>query len=162
VLSTSSSRLAADEPRLTLNKGDHIAIIGNTLADRMQHDGWLDTMLHARFPAHDLVIRNLGFAGDELKTRPRSDNFGSADQWVPRVQADVIFCFVGYNEPLRGEQALAGFEKDLAEVLIGMREQQYTGESAPRIVVFSPIAHENLGIPHLPDGSENNPKLKLY
>ena len=31
-----------------LEKGDHICIIGNTLADRMQHDGWLETFLHAR------------------------------------------------------------------------------------------------------------------
>ena len=34
------------EPR----KGDHISLIGNTLADRMQHDGWLETMLQSRFP----------------------------------------------------------------------------------------------------------------
>jgi hypothetical protein len=45
---------------------DHISIIGNTLADRMQHDGWLETYLYARFPEHSLVIRNLGFSGDEL------------------------------------------------------------------------------------------------
>ena len=53
----------------TLQPGDHICIIGNTLAERMQHDGWLETLLHARFPQHDLVIRNLGFSGDEIATR---------------------------------------------------------------------------------------------
>src|SRR4051794_17609788 len=26
-----------------LDKGDHLCIIGNTLAERMQHDGWLET-----------------------------------------------------------------------------------------------------------------------
>ena len=31
---------------LELNKGDHICIIGNTLAERMQHDGWLETLPH--------------------------------------------------------------------------------------------------------------------
>ena len=45
---------AADGSSLTgnleLRKGDHICIIGNTLADRMQHDGWLETYLHSRFP----------------------------------------------------------------------------------------------------------------
>ena len=46
-----------------LREKDHIAIIGNTLAERLQYDGWLETMLHARFPKHDLVIRNLGFRG---------------------------------------------------------------------------------------------------
>src|SRR5213595_1636215 len=76
---------------LTVNKGDHIAIIGNTLADRMQHDGWLETLLHARFPQHELVIRNLGFSGDEVagftdkpdfNSRLRSMSFGTADQWL--------------------------------------------------------------------------------
>src|SRR3954463_6664685 len=71
---------AAD--RFPLNPGDHICIIGNTLADRMQHDGWLETMLHARFPKHQLVIRNLGFSGDELPLRLRSQSFGTPDQWL--------------------------------------------------------------------------------
>ena len=57
---------AAKVARSPFRKGDHICIIGNTLADRMQHDGWLETYLQARFPEHDLVIRNLGFSGDEL------------------------------------------------------------------------------------------------
>ena len=52
-----------------LRAKDHIGIIGNTLAERMQYDGWLETMLHARFPKHELVIRNLGFSGDEITTR---------------------------------------------------------------------------------------------
>src|SRR5688572_12132836 len=49
-----------------LEKGDHVCIIGNALAERMQHDGWLEAYLHARFPDHDLTIRNLGFSGDEV------------------------------------------------------------------------------------------------
>src|ERR1700719_1083996 len=61
---------SADEPKaaakLELKPGDHICIIGNTLADRMQHDGWLETLFHSRFPEHDLVFRDLGFSRDEL------------------------------------------------------------------------------------------------
>jgi len=34
----------AAEP-LVLNPDDHISLIGNALADRMQHDGWLETLL---------------------------------------------------------------------------------------------------------------------
>ena len=33
-----------------LQPKDHICIIGNTLAERMQFDGWLETRLHAWFP----------------------------------------------------------------------------------------------------------------
>ena len=32
--------------KLDLRQGDHICIIGNTLAERMQHDGWLETYFH--------------------------------------------------------------------------------------------------------------------
>ncbi len=48
------------------NPNEHIAIIGNTLAERFQYDGWLETMLQARFPKHELTVRNLGFSGDEI------------------------------------------------------------------------------------------------
>src|SRR5262245_7193517 len=86
---------SADDPkapaRLELKPGDHVCIIGNTLADRMQHDGWLETYLYSRFPTHDLTIRNLGFSGDEVSGftekpdpnhRLRSQAFGTADQWL--------------------------------------------------------------------------------
>src|SRR6516164_8803915 len=68
--------------RFRLRRGDHICLIGNTLADRMQHDGWLETYLYSRFPTHDLTIRNLGFSGDELTLRLRSQSFGTPDQWL--------------------------------------------------------------------------------
>ncbi len=74
----------------------------------------------------------------------------------------MVFCFFGYNEALRGDDGLAGFEQDLAEMIDAMRAQQYNGSSPPRLVFFSPIAHENLYSPHLPDGSENNAKLAKY
>jgi hypothetical protein len=100
-------------PRLEVHKGDHIAIIGNTLADRMQHDGWLETYLISRFPQHDLVIRNLGFSGDELGLRLRSLNFGTPDEWLTRVKANVVFAFFGYNESFAGAEGLPKFKADL-------------------------------------------------
>src|SRR5688572_30002281 len=51
---------------LTLNPADHICLIGNALADRMQHHGWLETLIVAKFPRHDLVFRNLAVSGDEV------------------------------------------------------------------------------------------------
>src|SRR5947209_5854726 len=51
---------------LTLNKGDHVAILGNALPDRMQFDGYFETLVHAKFPQNELVFRNLCAAGDEV------------------------------------------------------------------------------------------------
>src|SRR5687767_15331239 len=69
-------------PGFELREREHITIIGNTLAERMQYHGWLETLLHARFPKHQLVVRNLGFSGDEVATRLRSKNFGTPDEWL--------------------------------------------------------------------------------
>jgi putative heme-binding domain-containing protein len=152
----------AQETKLEFQNGDHVAIIGNTTADRMQHHGWLETYLQALHPDLQLSFRNLGFSGDEVNKRPRSESFGDADQWLTKCEADVVFCFFGYNEALRGEDELPEFEKNLAAMIDGMRDQQYNGQSPPRLVIFSPIAHENLYSPHLPDGAENNEKLAAY
>ncbi len=162
-----------------LREKDHISIIGNTLAERMQYDGWLETLLQARFPKHELVVRNLGFSGDEIATRLRSKNFGTPDEWLSgrgepiggyeanrfattNTRADVIFAFFGYNESFAGKDGLDAFRKQLTEWITHTLAQRYNGKTAPRVVLFSPIAHENLGDPNIPDGKENNARLELY
>ena len=126
---------------LDLHENDHIAIIGNTLAERLQDNGWLETRLHARFPKHDLVVRNLGFSGDEVVTRLRSKNFGTPDEWLSgkpapiggyqenrfdgvNTQADVIFAFFGYNESYAGEAGLPAFRQQLTEWIKHTLSQQ--------------------------------------
>jgi glucose/arabinose dehydrogenase/azurin/lysophospholipase L1-like esterase len=178
VICLAPARPTAATP-FTLHVGDHICIIGNQLAERMQYEGWLDTLLHARFPRHDLVIRNLGFSGDEIATRLRSKNFGTPDEWLSgqaaaiggyqenrlagtNTKADVIFAFFGYNESYAGEAGLATFKQQLDEWITHTLAQKYNGKSAPRVVLFSPIAHEDLHNPDLPDGRENNARLELY
>ena len=86
-----SKRGVAADPAFELRKGDRISYIGNTLSDRMQHHAWLETYIQAAYPQHELTFRNLGFPGDEVKTRSRSANFGSPDQWLTKMQSDVVF-----------------------------------------------------------------------
>lgn len=142
--------------------GDHVVYIGNTLADRMQHDAWLETYLHASLPQHELTFRDLGFSADEVNHRQRADNFGDADMWLTKCRADVVLCFFGYNEALKGEAGLTQYKKDLADMIDHMRSEKYNGKTAPELIVFSPLAHENLHSPHLPDGVQNNQNLKIY
>lgn len=154
--------LASRAAGLELQPGDHISIIGNTLADRMQHDGWLETTLQSRLPQHQFVVRNLGFSGDELNLRLRSAGFGSPDEWLSRNKTDVILAFFGYGESFADQAGLESFKRDLTNFIEHTRNQQYNGRSAPRLVIFSPIAHENLHDRNLPDGSENNVRLESY
>jgi len=147
---------------LQLKPGDYIAIVGNGLADRLQHDGWLETLLQAQFPDQHLVIRNLGFAGDELTAQMRCDNFGNADDWLTRTRADVVFAFFGYNESFAGPAGMARFKQDLANYIRNLAQHKYNSNTPPRLVLFSPIGHENLHDSNLPDGVTNNVNLKLY
>src|SRR5207253_10872959 len=113
VLVSAAVMHAAAADRLELRKDDHICIIGNTLADRMQHSGWLESLIYTKFPKHDLVFRNLGFSGDELTVRMRSEDFGSPDEWLKHEQADVIFAMFGFNESFHGQARLDKFRADL-------------------------------------------------
>jgi glucose/arabinose dehydrogenase len=147
---------------LELKPGDHVCLIGNTLADRMQHDGWLETLLYAKYPKHDLVFRNLAVAGDEVALRHRSENFGSPDDWLTKTKADVILAFFGFNESFKGAAGLDRFKQDLDKFLKNTTAKNYSGKSAPRLVLFSPIANEKLNDPNQPDPAANNANLQLY
>ncbi len=155
--------LRADAPKLELRKGDHVCLVGNTMAERLQHDGWFEAMFQSRFPEHELVFRNLGFSGDEINHRIRSSNFGTPDEWLTRCEADVIFAFFGYNESWKGEAGLAGFKQELDGWIKHTLGQKYNGESAPRIVVVGPaLMLEKPSEQHAPDRAAINQRLRLY
>jgi hypothetical protein len=148
--------------RFDLRSGEHIAIIGNALADRMQHHGWLETLIHTKHPSQQIVVRNLAFPGDELVTRARSKDFGTPDDWLTKVRADVVFAFFGYNESFAGADGLPKFRADLANFLRETRSKNYNGRHAPRIVLFSPMATEKHPDPNFAYQSEINANLSAY
>lgn len=153
----------ADAPqKLELKQGDHIAYIGNALADRMTFESHLETYVAKMFPQLDLTFRNLGFAGDEVVLRMRSDEFGSPDEWLTRAKTDVLFAFFGFNESFRGEEGLAQFKGDYEKFVKETLAKNYSGRGAPRLVLFSPIAHEKINDPNLRDPARNNANLEKY
>ena len=144
------------------NDGDQVCLIGNSLAERMQHHGWLETLLQDQLPDKNLVFRNLGFPGDQIDKRPRSKGFMSHADYLEHCKASVIFAMFGYNEAYRGSDGIEEFTSHLNELIEEYRKLRPNGTNAPRFVLFSPIAHENLDDPNLPDGSKNNINLGLY
>jgi glucose/arabinose dehydrogenase/azurin len=145
-----------------LKPGDHVAIIGNAMADRFQHSGWLETYLYTRYPDCDLVFRNLAVPGDEVALRHRPAGFGTPDDWLTKVQADVIFAFFGFNESFKGKAGLEQFKADLDSFLKTTLEKNYSGKGHPRVVLFSPAASERTQDPNFPDPSANNANVQLY
>jgi hypothetical protein len=171
----------ADEPRLTLEKNDRIVLVGNTLAERMQHFGHFETLLHSRFPEHNLYVRNMGWSADELSLRPRSKDFRDHGNNLSDHKPTVLMAFFGFNESFAGPAGLERFERDLEQFLQAPQNiDKYSTarsnwdstadkdnelpklESLRQIVLVSPMAHEDLGRPELPDGQKNNANLKLY
>lgn len=198
VLSICVASVAQAQSKLDLQKGDHICILGGTVAERMQHFGWLETLIHSHYPQHELVFRNLAYSADEVNgfrdpnKRLRSMDFGTHDQWLsgsapcPQVnklskrdegkvrenrfeltntRADVIFAFYGYNESFAGEAGLPEFKNNVEAFIKHTLAQKYNGKSAPRLVLFSPIAHEFTGDPNLLSRAQviaANARIKLY
>ncbi|MBM3845415.1 MAG: dehydrogenase [Verrucomicrobia bacterium] len=153
---------AQSAPKLQLKANDHIAIVGNALADRFQHSSHFETSLHAGHPQYNLVVRNLAVAGDEVETRHRSENFGSPDDWLKRTKADVVLAFFGFNESFKGYDGLPAFRKSLDTYLKHLKSQDFSGKGAPRVVLFSPIAAERHRDPNYPDPGAMNDRMKDY
>lgn len=166
-----SALLSRAAEKFELKPGENVALIGNALADRMQHHGWLETLVHAKLPKHNLVFRNLAAAGDEVagftekpdaKFRMRSENFGTSDDWLKRVQADVVWAFFGCNESFAGDAGLDKFKTDLGAFIKHTRGQNYSGKGSARLVLFSPIAAEASSDPNRAPAASLNANLKRY
>ncbi|MFT4555669.1 MAG: putative heme-binding domain-containing protein [Planctomycetaceae bacterium] len=145
---------------LELKKGDRIALIGNTLLDRAQHFGHFEALLHSHFPKHELVVRNLSWSADTVDLQPRPANFANLDQHLTHEKVDVIIAAFGFNESFAGKDGLADFKKALTAFLTGLKTKAYNGKSAPRILLISPIANENVTAVAAAD--LNNEQIQIY
>ena len=170
---------------IQLQKGDHIAFVGGGLADRQQHHGHFEALIHQAHPDHQLVIRNLGFSGDELgvpahrsdevptleyfldmKPGPVTTKVGKTDVTYhagAHFHANVIFAYWGFNESFKGAEGLDAFRANLAAWLKKHGEADY-GQGRPRIVLFSPVANEDMKSRFYDPKvtARNNANLALY
>ena len=151
-----------DELPFAFKKGDRIAILGNGLADRMQHDGWTEALLQSELAGQEVSFRNMSLSGDRPNSYPRSKGFLEMNDYLRHVKADAVFAMFGYNESFDGEKGTSRYKQDLLNFIKNIRETKANGESLPRIVLFSPIAFQNLKDRNLPRGKLQNRNLALY
>ncbi|MEZ6065435.1 MAG: GDSL-type esterase/lipase family protein [Planctomycetaceae bacterium] len=171
----------AAEPLLSPQPGDKIVVLGNTQAERMQYFGNWETLLHARFPQHKLVVRNLGWSADTITRRLRSLDFQNHGHTLIDHQPNIIIGCFGFNESFAGEAGVEQFKADLAQFITDVRQlkyptQQYDrGSSTPKIqdksgkvnvtptlVLVSPIASEDIPERGITVAAANNARLGLY
>ena len=161
-LAASASGFAEEGAKLELHKGDRIILIGNTLAERMQYFGTFETLLQSRFPDLNLVFHDLGWSADEITLRPRSAGFKDHGHTLEDEKPDVIIAAFGFNESFAGTKGIDKFKQDLDKFIVESTATPYNGKAAPKLVLLSPIAHEDLKNPHVTDGKANDDNISLY
>ena len=173
---------------LDLKDGAHISLIGGNLGSRMMNYGHFETEMHVRYPEKSLLIRNMCDGGDTPGFRPHASRFSpwafpgaekfqteyatnsdseghfdSPDQWLTRLQTDVIIAFFGYSESFQGKAGLENYKAELDAFIKYTLNQKYNGTSAPQLALVSPTAFEDLTSLHdLPNGEKENENLSLY
>ncbi|MEM7233551.1 MAG: GDSL-type esterase/lipase family protein, partial [Planctomycetota bacterium] len=149
---------SAEAKPFEFQKDDVVALIGNGLADRMQHTPWVETVLQNELKDLKLRFRNMSFAGDMVNKRPRNKGFTSDEAYLKHVKPSVLLVFYGYNESFAGAGGADGYRSELVKLV-----KRYQGVvPGVRVALFSPIAFENTGDPNLPNGIEHNARLAAY
>ncbi len=143
--------------------GERIALVGNSLAERMNLFGNFETLLHSRFPKHELVVRNFARPCDAVDNRQRPNNYTEIDDPLAVFRPNTFMCFFGFNESFEGQTQEADFGAAY-EKYIDEMASKYGGKNGeqPRFVLVSPIAVEATGNPLLPDAAKQNERLKRY
>jgi putative heme-binding domain-containing protein len=145
-------------------KGERIAFVGNSTAERMNLFGHFETMLHLRHPGKELVVRNFARPADEVANRQRASDYTRLDDPLHSFNPDTMLCFFGFNESFAGAKGVAKFEEDYGKFLdeYAKKYPRDDAGSPPRFVIVSPIAFEAGTDPLMPKGDEVNANLKLY
>ena len=161
-----------------------MVFLGNGLAERDVYYSRLETELHLRFPGRKLIVRNMGRPGDtpgfrphparvsqwafpgaeqfrpELKSHHGKGFFPTPDEWLSHLKADTIVAFFGYNESFDGPERAGNFEAEMDAFVRHTLSRAYNGRTAPRLILVSPIAFEDLSATRdLPDGTKENASL---
>ncbi|APQ18415.1 PVC-type heme-binding CxxCH protein [Maribacter hydrothermalis] len=176
------------EPLIQIKPNSSIVFIGNNLGSRMLNYGSLETELQLRYPTDSLIIRNMCDGGDTPGFRPHSGRvspwafpgaekfqtelaqnsgsegvFETPDEWLTRLNTDIILAFFGYNESFEGSNGLENYKAELDAFVKHTLKQKYNGTATPQLVLVSPIAFEDLS-DHIdvPNGVSENENLNLY
>ena len=141
--------------------GDRVVFVGNTFFERDLKYNHLETALCARWPTRNVTFRNLGWDGDTVWGDARAefgsaaDGFNSLAKHLADLKPTVVFVAYGMSESFAGPGGVEPFVVQLDKMLDMLSRTQ------ARMVLLSPIRHEDLGRP-LPDPTGHNRDLRLY
>jgi len=145
--------------RFQFADGDRVVLIGNTLVERAQRFGHLETALLARLAPLKLTFRNLGWSGDTVFAEsrgifdPPAKGYQRLLAHVARLKPTVLILGYGSNESFEGPEGLPRFLKQYRKLIADLRSR-----SAPsaRVVILSIPPQQRPGLRRL-----NSTKLSL-
>ncbi len=162
---------AQDRPELTPSTvplrfipGEKVALVGNSLAERMNLFGHFETYLHLLHADRNLVVRNFARPAEAVNNQQRSADYTAIDDPMKVFTADTYLCFFGFNESYSGVESVEQFKGQYAQYLehISNLYPRNSISKTPRFVLVSPIAFEPADSRFLPTGSDENKRLAIY
>jgi putative heme-binding domain-containing protein len=162
---------AAQSPaRFELRAGDRVVLLGDTLIEREQASGWVETMLTTRFPDRDITFRNLGWSGDtpagdarfglsllQAGREPADEGWRQLVRQIEEAKPTVVFLGYGMASSFDGETGLTKFRADYNRLLDTIQQTS----PGVRLVLLSPLPHGRLG-GAWPDPTTHNAQLATY
>ena len=145
---------------LELTAGDRVVLIGNMLLERSQYFGYLEAMLQMKGQGKRITVRHLGWPADTVDLQPRPSNFADLMQHMKHEKADVILAAFGFNESFAGPAGADAFKNKLRGFMDELRSSAFNGETAPKVILLSPIANER--VEGVDAAALNNSNLEVY
>lgn len=152
---------AAESPDF-LRDGDRIVSVGDTLIEREQRYGYLETNLHSRYATAKLRFRNLGWSADSVEGLSRAyfdpPNVGKTrlNEQLAAVKPTVLIAGYGMAASFDGPAGVAPFRTGLTSLLATAK-----GLGVRTSILLSPISHEPIRTPPS-DADRHNQSLALY
>ncbi len=147
-----------------------MVFLGDRMIEGEQYEGWLEVMLTSRFADRAVTFRNLGWSGDtpagearlglsllQAGKEPAEEGWKGLVRQLEDAQPTVAFVGYGMASSFEGAAGVAKFKTDYHRVLDTIAR----GSPGARLVLLSPLRHENLGAPW-PDPTTHNSQLALY
>lgn len=148
---------------IEFHENDRIALIGNTVIERAQKYGHIETSLTLAINKSGLQFRNLGWSGDSVFCHARSyfgppqEGFDRLENQLSELKPHIILICYGSMAAFDGSKGIADFIQGYERLL-----EMIVKSANPReIILISPPPAENLG-PPMPDLTNYNQNLNRY
>src|SRR5271154_3241484 len=114
-----------------LRGGDRVVLVGDTLIEREQESGWLETEMAADFAGRHFIVRNLGWSADTPAGASRASfdfadpqkGFALLTNEIAQVKPTVVVLGYGMASSFDGQGGLAQFKSDFVRLIDTIQTQ---------------------------------------